>query len=145
MPIIQIKAHEAQCKFVIMRCRYAAWGCPWTGKKKDIAHHEDDECEFRSGLGTMVEYYRQSESRINHNLQQHHMQLHASSQMLALQSRQIVSLRTSRNAGNVLDVLQLAYQCSCFPGRFLATKESWGRMITCQLSQRIIGNQLLLM
>eukprot|EP01082_Thalassiosira_pseudonana_P014470 g13004.t1 g13004 contig7:653564-654118(+) len=87
----------------------------------DLQHHEQHICEFKAGLGKLVEKFRQSEERSNHILQHHQMQLAASSRMMAMQSRQLMMIR-ARNAGNVFDSLELAYQACCFPGRLYASK-----------------------
>jgi hypothetical protein len=126
-----------------MRCKYAEWGCAWVGKKMDLQHHEQHICEFKAGLGKLVEKFRQSEERSNHILQHHQMQLAASSQMMAMQSRQLMMIR-ARNAGNVFDSLELAYQACCFPGRLYASKDLWGSMLTGEGQRSLVCNVLLL-
>ena len=79
----------------------------------------------------------------NHILNQHHMQLMASSQMMSLHSRQMILLR-SKNAGSILDVLHMAYEACLFPGRFLAMKEVWAGMISQSDTRCLVFNTLLM-
>ena len=139
-----LKAHEAQCQYIRMRCKFAEWGCSWVGRKKDLADHDEHECEFRGGLGKLVERFRQGDAQGRQILQQHHMQISAQSQMLSLHSRQMIMIR-ARNAGSVFDVLQLAYEASLFPGRFSATREVWSGMINQQEGRCTICNMLLML
>lgn len=98
-----LKSHEALlCPYVKMRCRFADWGCDWVGLRKFVDDHHAHQCEFRSGLGKLVERYRQSDAQTGHVLHHHHMQIAATSQMLALHSRQMM-MSMNRNAGNVFD------------------------------------------
>lgn len=138
-----LKAHEATCPYMRMRCRFADWGCDWVGQRKFIEDHDAHQCEFRGGLGKLVERYRQCDAHTGHVLHHHHMQIGASSQMLALHSRQMMLLR-NKNAGNVVDVFQLAYEASLFPGRFCAMREMWISLIGQHDAQCLVCNIMLL-
>jgi len=138
-----LKAHEAQCPFIRMRCRFADWGCEWVGRKKDIEDHDAHQCEFRGGLGKLVERFRQGDAQGDHILQQHHMQLSGAGQMLSLHSRQMMMIR-GKNAGDLFQTLHLAYEASLFPGRFNATGEMWISLIGKEESRCIVCNILLL-
>ena len=138
-----LKAHEATCHYMRMRCRFADWGCDWVGQRKFIEDHATHQCEFRGGLGKLVERYRQCDAHTGHVLHHHHMQIGASRQMLALHSRQMMLLR-NKNAGNVVDVFQLAYEASLFPGRFCAMREMWISLIGQHDAQCLVCNIMLL-
>jgi len=138
-----VKLHEATCPYQQLKCRYSDWGCEWVGRRMDLNDHEMHQCEFRGGLGKLLERYRQGEAQTNHILNQHHMQLMASSQMMNLHSRQMILLRT-KNAGSILDVLHMAYEACLFPGRFLAMKEVWAGMISQSDTRCLVFNTLLM-
>ena len=138
-----VKLHEATCPYQQLKCRYSDWGCEWVGRKKDYNDHEMHQCEFRGGLGKLLERYRQGEAHTNHILNQHHMQLMASSQMMNLHSRQMILLRT-KNAGSIIDVIHMAYEACLFPGRFLAMKEVWAGMISQSDTRCLVFNTLLM-
>lgn len=123
-----LKAHEESCPYMRMRCRFADWGCDWVGQRKFTEDHDANQCEFRGGLGKLVERYRQCDAHTGHALHQHYLQIAATSQMLSLHSRQMMLIR-NRNAGNVFDILQLAYEASLFPGRFCGMREVWMSLI----------------
>ena len=145
MPIGRLKGHEAGCGCMRVRCRYADWGCQWSGKRGDLSDHETDQCEFARGLGVLVERFRQSDARHNHVLQQHHMQLHAASQMLHMQGQRLMALSPGfRNPGNFFNVAELAYKACCFPARLRKGKDSWGRMVSCRTARKRNVNVLLL-
>lgn len=138
-----LKSHEETCPYLRVRCRYADWGCGWTGRRMDLERHDAHECEFRGGLGALVERFRQGDARAGHILQQHHMQIGATSQMLAMHARQLMMVR-GRNAADVLDVARLAYEASLFPGRFSAMREVWSGMINSLEARCITCNAMLL-
>ena len=138
-----LKAHEAGCPHMRIRCRFSDWGCEWVGRRGDLGDHDKHQCEFRGGLGNLVERYRQGDAQCRQIVQQHHFQIAATSQMHSLHSRQILMAR-SRNSWNVFDVLQLAYEASLFPGRFSAMKETWSNMITRQESRCAVCNVMLM-
>ena len=147
MPIGQLKEHEAGCGMMRMRCRYADWGCKWVGKRGDLPAHEADHCEFARGLGVLVERYRQSDAAHNNILHQHHLQLHATSQMLHMQGQRLMTLgadRGQRNPGNFFNVADLAYKACCFPLRLRHSKDSWGLMLSCKTARKRNCNVLLL-
>ena len=137
-----LKSHEASCSYIRMRCRYSDWGCDWVGRKQDMDDHDEHECEFKGGLGKLVERFRQGDAQVGHRLQQHHMQIMGTSQMMALQSRQMMMMR-GRNAGSVLDVMQMTYEVCLFPGRFGATKEMWNSLIR-EPAQYAVCNMMLM-
>jgi len=144
LTVANLKAHEAICPHLKMRCRYAEWGCNWVGKKRDLERHEGGECEFcNRGLGKMVERMRRMDLGCGHLLQQHHVQLHGTNRMLYLQTRWMNMIR-GRNAGNIFDVLQLAYEAACFPGRFSLCKDLWGTMLS-ERERPMVCNSLLLL
>jgi len=140
----RLRAHEATCPHVRLRCRYAEHGCDWTGARRDLAAHEERECDFRGGLGKLLERVRRGDAWSTHLLRQHHLQLHAASQMLALQSRQLMMAR-ARNTGNVADVCQLSYEVCLYPGRFSAMREVWSGMINNAESRCVVNSVLLLL
>jgi len=142
LPIGMLKAHEATCPYMRLRCRYADWGCEWVGRKRDMEDHDRNSCEFRCGLGQLVERFRQGDQRAASVLQQHHMQIAAQSQMLTLHSRQAMMMR-ERDPRSLLDVYRLAYEASFFPGRFVATRDMWSGMINGQERRCAVCNVLL--
>ena len=83
------------------------------------------------------------DAKVGHVLQQHHMQIYATSQMLLLHLRQLMMM-WGRNVGNVCDVLRLGYEVSLFPGWFLAMMEVWSGMINQQDARCGICNMMLL-
>jgi len=143
LPISNLKSHEATCPHMRIRCRYAEWGCEWVGKKRDLPDHDARECNFRGGLGKLVERFRQGDAKAGHILQQHHMQISATSQMLSLHSRQLMMMR-GRNAGNLVDVAGLAMEVSLFPGRFSAMREIWSGMVNQLEARCMVCNGMLL-
>lgn len=138
-----IKAHEATCPYMRVRCRFANWGCDWIGQRKFVEDHDGHQCEFRGGLGKLVENYRQCDAHTAHILQHNTAQIAATNQMLLLHSRQMIMGR-NKNAGNVFDVLQLAYEASLFPGRFCAMREVWISLTSQQDAQCLVCNMMLL-
>ena len=116
LKIADLASHKASCIHVRMRCKYADWGCDWVGRRCDLAYHDDNECDFRGGLGVLTERFRQLDSSTRRAMQHHHARIGSLGQMLTLHSRQIAMSR-ARNPWNVVDVLSLTYEASLFPGK----------------------------
>mmetsp|Transcript_4765 Transcript_4765/g.8099 ORF Transcript_4765/g.8099 Transcript_4765/m.8099 type:complete len:579 (+) Transcript_4765:200-1936(+) len=140
IPINAIKLHVVQCDHIKMKCKFSEWGCEWIGKKKDLEHHDNNECEFRNGMGRLVNAIRektfsQSETIIR-------MQGTSINQAVDRNTRHMLMAR-GRNAGNIFDVLAMSYEAVCFPGRFAASKEIWGDMINQVNSRSLVFNVLL--
>ncbi len=126
IPIKVIKQHEAQCGHMKMKCKFSEWGCEWVGKKKDLEHHDSNECEFRNELGRLVNVIR--EKTLNEAAAIERMRDSRVNVAVNNNTRRMNMVR-GRNAGNIIDVLAMSYEAICFPGRFEASKEMWGDMI----------------
>lgn len=140
IPINAIKMHEAQCEHIRMRCKFAEWGCEWIGKKRDLEHHNCNECEFRAEMGRLVNVIR--EKTLNQAETIARLQGTRVNQAVNSHTRQLLMVR-GRNAGNIFDVLAMSYEAICFPGRFAATKVMWGDMITQENSRSLAYNALM--
>ncbi|KAL3826763.1 hypothetical protein ACHAXA_000589 [Cyclostephanos tholiformis] len=110
-------AHESICTHAGVGCRYADWGCRWVGRRMDLAGHDANDCEFRTGLGVLVDRLRMHDVATRRALHEHRARIGVASQMIASHSRQIAMARAGRDPYNVFDVLRLAYDASLFPGR----------------------------
>ena len=126
IPINAIKLHVVQCDHIKMKCKFSEWGCEWIGKKKDLEHHDNNECEFRNGMGRLVNAIREKTFSQAETIVR--MQGTSINQAVDSNTRHMLMAR-GRNAGNIFDVLAMSYEAVCFPGRFAASKEIWGDMI----------------
>ncbi len=126
IPINAFRLHEAQCDYIRMKCKFSEWGCEWIGCKKDLEHHDNNECEFRNGMGRLVNAIREKTHNQNQTIAR--MQDTTVNQVVNRHTRQLQMLK-GRNAGNIFDVLAMSYEAVCFPGRLAATKELWGDMM----------------
>jgi len=146
VPIGQLKQHEESCPYIRMKCRYAEWGCKWTGRKMDLPSHYDTECDFGSsgpGLTNFIERYRKTvEHDHRHQIDQHRSQLQGMNQMLSMQSRQVMMIK-SRNASDIVDVMALSYHACCFTGRFVLSRDLWSTILMKQGCRATLGNMLL--
>ena len=103
IPLPEIANHEAKCEHVQMRCRYARYGCNWTGKRGLIKAHEQFGCKV-APMGPFVEQYRQTA-----------MRLEMTTQQLAANSRFLHLLRSSYARDNqrksLMDIFRLIQYC----------------------------------
>jgi hypothetical protein len=141
----QLKQHEESCSYIRMKCRYAEWGCNWTGRKMDLPSHYDTQCEFTStcpGLSKFIERYRKTvEYEHRQYIDQHRSQLQGVNQMQSMQSRQFMMIK-SRNAADIVDVMALSYNACCFTGRFVSTRDLWSSILLKQGCRVTLGNML---
>lgn len=144
--LCKMKQHEESCPYIRMKCRYAEWGCKWTGRKMDLQSHYDAECDFTklgSGLPTFIERYRKTvEHDHRYWIDQNRAQLQGFNQMQSMQSRQVMMMK-SRNASDILDVLALTYHACCFTGRFVLSRDLWSMILMKQGCRATMGNMLL--
>jgi len=126
IPINAIKLHEEQCDHMKMKCKFSEWGCEWIGKKKDLEHHDNHECEFRNEMGRLVNAVR--EKVLNQAQAIARLRDTGVYQAVNRNTRHMLMVR-GRNAGNIFDVLALSYEAICFPDRLAASKEMWGDMV----------------
>lgn len=144
--ICKIKQHEETCPYIRMKCRYADWGCNWTGRKMDLESHYTHDCEFCSsgpGLPKFIERYRKTvEHDHRHLIDQNRSQLQGFNQMQSMQSRQVMMMK-SRNPSDILDVLALSYQACCFTGRLVLSRDVWSTILMKQGCRATLGNMLL--
>ena len=146
IPIGQLKRHEESCSYIRMKCRYAEWGCNWTGRKMDLQSHYDAECEFTAscpGLATFIERYRKTvEHDHRYLIDTNRSQIQGVTQMQSIQSRQVMMVK-SRNAADIVDVIALSYNACCFTGRFVDTRDLWSSILLKQGCRATMGNMLL--
>lgn len=142
LKLTEARAHEASCPYMMMRCRYAQFGCGWTGPKMELEEHDKTGCSFAK-IGVLVEQLRQTRAEHGHMIASLQQQLGAANQMLHVQGSNLMRLQ-SRSASNVFDVLTLAHLCTCHPVRFLRTKDLWRQMHSTPVSRATICNFLYL-
>ena len=68
-----VRAHESKCGYMVLRCKYASFGCSWVGPKKDIDAHERVGCKLAPVAG-LIERHRRTtleHSNMIMSLQQH--------------------------------------------------------------------------
>lgn len=144
--ICKIKQHEETCPYIRMKCRYADWGCQWTGRKMDLPSHYTHDCDFTSsgpGLPKFIERYRKTvEHDHRRMIDQNRSQLQGFNQMQSMQSRQVMMMK-SRNASDILDVMALSYQACCFTGRLVLSRDVWSTILMKQGCRATLGNMLL--
>jgi len=63
LPLSKLKQHEAECPHILMKCKYAPFGCKWTGPKMHLDHHHNQNCRYHEVSG-FIEHYR-NEARAN--------------------------------------------------------------------------------
>mmetsp|Transcript_43253 Transcript_43253/g.52439 ORF Transcript_43253/g.52439 Transcript_43253/m.52439 type:complete len:616 (-) Transcript_43253:86-1933(-) len=122
LSIINAKAHEAKCDYMVMKCQYAVVGCGWIGAKKDLKRH-DGRCEYGKVKG-LVEQVRFMKAVHGKQIQQMQHQIMMAHRMIQAQGNTLLSIQ-SKSVDNVLHFFELAMTASCQPVRFLATKELW--------------------
>jgi len=124
IPLPEIANHEAVCEHVQMRCRYAQYGCAWTGKRGLIASHEEFGCKV-APTGPFIEQFRQMKA-------DHNMRWEMITQQIAANSRFVHMLRSTYARDNqrksLTDVFRLAQYCytlTCLTPHFFMTKDLW--------------------
>mmetsp|Transcript_3429 Transcript_3429/g.7112 ORF Transcript_3429/g.7112 Transcript_3429/m.7112 type:complete len:858 (-) Transcript_3429:508-3081(-) len=56
MSLSQVAQHEAVCQAVKVSCRYSRLGCDWTGPKRDLQSHEEDDCALAKVSGLVEQH-----------------------------------------------------------------------------------------
>ena len=146
VPLGQLKQHEQSCPYIRMKCKYAEWGCKWTGRKMDLQSHYDHECVYCSsgpGLPKFIERYRKTVEHDHRRwIDQHRVQLQGVNQMQSIQSRQVMMMK-SRNPADIVDIIALSYHACCYPGRFVMSRDLWSSILMKQGCRATMGNMML--
>jgi hypothetical protein len=118
----EIANHEAVCDHVLMRCRYAQYGCKWTGKRGLIKAHEEYGCKI-APTGNFIEQFR-------HQKAEHAMKMDMITQQIAHNSRFVHVLRSTYTRDNqrksltdIFRLVQYYYTLTCLTPHFLMTKD----------------------
>ena len=124
LPLSEIATHEQVCEHVPVRCRYAAYGCQWIGKRGLVGAHEEFGCKL-APMGKLVEDYRQTKAN-------HTMRMEMISQQAAGSLRMSHVLRQTYTRDNqrksLSDSFRLVQYCHAVTGltpHFLMTKDLW--------------------
>jgi hypothetical protein len=141
--LTMVGEHEKVCEHAPVRCRYAAYGCAWTGKRGAVQTHETNECRV-SPIGPFVEQYRQMKA-------DHGARIDVVMQQASIAARMHGSIRQSLaldHAKSTADVFQLLHfiQCltCCTPLVYFA-KEKWHSYLRSDETRATVVNFLVFM
>lgn len=139
LPLGELAAHEKSCPHLQLKCRYEPFGCAWTGKESDLSRHETDECRFFKEWSGIIDTIRKSHWEMKHAINQHHGFM-GLNHALVHSNRQLIDQRHNNCAGNVMYVVQMAWEATCFPDRFVVNGGAWSTGVDLELG--MVCNQV---
>lgn len=140
LKITQVAQHEASaCCFVRMQCRYQPFGCPWTGKRENLEHHERQHCHL-ARVSQLVERHRQAQvevAQLGHAVAHLHQNVLTNSAVMELQRSRDSQ---QRSTGNVFQLFQFVHVLTCCTPRFLVSKDAWAAFYVDRRGQATVAN-----
>lgn len=141
LPLDQVQAHETQCTYVPMRCRYAPFGCGWKGRRMDIPHHES-VCDLAK-ISNLVEQFRQSRADHQHIIGHIQQRLSGTNDMMEVHNRLLSRLQ--RHPTNLLDLGNIVYTATCTPAMLLFNRDVWRMFLSTDQGRAAVCNFLYLL
>jgi hypothetical protein len=119
-----ISQHEKVCEYVPVRCRYALYGCDWTGKRGMVKAHEEDGCSYAPMAGLIEEFRKfKAESVGRLDMVQHQA-------LGAARVTSVVQQTVAREQMfSITDVFQVLHYCHCLTvsaPHCIFTRVKWG-------------------
>lgn len=115
--------HENRCGHALMKCRYASFGCKWTGKRDSIFHHENNECHLAK-VSNFIDEFRKTKGDHSTRLDIFQRQVMGSMQMNTVH-RQSLQRDQMKSCANVWDLLLYCHVVTCSAPLFFYTKDKW--------------------
>jgi hypothetical protein len=118
-----ITEHEKMCEHVPVRCRYALYGCSWTGKRGILEEHELSTCRV-SPVGPFVEQFRQFRAEIVGRLDMTSQQVAGASRVQG-SIRQTLARDQIKSSADVIELLHYCHCLTCSTPTALLQKDKW--------------------
>ena len=141
LQLTEVQAHETRCGFVRLRCRYAPFGCAWTGLRHNLPLHED-VCDV-ARVSHLVEHFRQSRADHQHIIGHLQQRLSGTTAMVEVHSRLLG--RFHPHPTNIIDLLDIVYIATCTPAVLLFTKDVWRMFLAGDQGRAAVSNFLYLL
>ena len=132
-----VKEHEAICEYMPMRCRFSAFGCSWTGPRKDVDQHEGIGCPY-GRIAPLVEHSRSTRAIHAHQIRQLHRQLSAAQQELHRQSL-IIMLTQAKDPGSPLDCMEYIILMLTYRAKLDKTQPIWDKFRDAKVKSRLVN------
>ncbi|GAX24029.1 hypothetical protein FisN_26Lh100 [Fistulifera solaris] len=139
----QVKQHEhSECQMVRVFCRYKEYGCPWKGRRCDLADHEERDCTLAkvSGLVDQVRTMAAERESIARE-----MAMRMSSLGLAVNhEREMTRRQTARSTSNPIDILSFVIQVTCCSPSLMQIRETWANLYATTNARAAVFNWITL-
>ena len=136
--LTDLKTHEASCGCQPVKCKFASYGCDWTGVRKELAAHENCDCPYGK-ISKLVEEVRTLKA--GHEQQVAQMQQNLTRVMHQVQFQRSsgagagsYSATIYRDPGSMLDAFEFAALCISYPNKILQNRFCWNKF-SCTSSQ----------
>jgi hypothetical protein len=118
-----IASHEQTCEHVPVRCRFATYGCMWTGKRGMIQDHQQNSCRV-APIGPFVEQFRQLKAEVSGRTEMAAQRADGAVRMQGI-LRQSFARDQIKSAFDFLHLLQYCQSLTCCTPTALLQKEKW--------------------
>jgi hypothetical protein len=135
--------HEKDCPYAKMKCRYATFGCPWTGTRGQLPAHETEDCHL-ARVRTLVDQIRHLKLDHSNRLDIVQQQAMGSMRMMNVH-RQNLQRDQLKSTVNVFDLVQYCHVITCSTPHFLFTKDKWLSLFRSNEGRAAVINFLVLL
>jgi hypothetical protein len=135
--------HEQECEHALVKCRYVSFGCPWTGKKQAVQHHEDCYCHLAK-ISPFIEQMRELRGDHSSRLEMVQQQATGAIRMQALH-RQNLQREQLKSTSNLFHLFEYCHYVTCATPHFFYRKDSWAAFWRTGEAQGTVLNFLTLL
>ena len=142
--VVSKRSHEAACGHQPVKCKYATYGCDWTGLRKDLASHENCDCPY-GRISKLVDEVRTLKAS-------HEQQIGRMQMSISRLSHQVASHRangagggggygmfSSEDPGSLLACLKFASLCISSPSQIATNKFQWNKFACASFQARLVN------
>jgi Seven in absentia protein family len=120
--------HERTCSHATVHCRFAPYGCTWTGKRKDVSDHESSgDCSL-TNISTFVEEFRKLKADHSSRIQITSHQASTAVRSNAIQQQNLLRHQL-KSIFDLFSVLHFVYLVICAAPFVRRTPNTWSSFL----------------
>ncbi|VEU39269.1 unnamed protein product [Pseudo-nitzschia multistriata] len=124
LPLSEIAKHEQECEHALVKCRYAAYGCKWIGKRGLVPMHEEYGCKL-APAGPFIQHFRQTMADQKVKLDLLAQQTSGAVRMSHVLRHAYLRDNQRKSLSDVLRLFQYCHKVTSLTPHFFLTKDLW--------------------
>lgn len=140
---LDVQDHEKECDYVQMKCRFASFGCKWTGIRGDIAEHEATDCALAK-VEFLVDQVRRLQ--VDHSTRLDIVQQQTTGARHTLHHHRHAVLRAQfKSYTSLVDLFSYVLLVTTCTNRFFFSKDPWDNYYRFREGRGAVTNFLVIL